>query len=58
MYIEVYIFLFFIFRLIKVFDRGLNICFRCDIVLKGLFELKLIFKLRSSGLVLFSYFFF
>lgn len=49
MYIEAYISPFLIFRLIKVFDRGSNICSRCDIVLKGLPESKLTPKPRSSG---------
>lgn len=49
MYIEAYISPFFIFRLIKVFDRGSNICSRCDIVLKGLPESKLTPKPRTSG---------
>lgn len=32
-----------------MFDRGSNICSRCDIVLKGLPESKLTPKPRSSG---------
>ncbi|XP_052717384.1 arginine-glutamic acid dipeptide repeats protein-like isoform X2 [Crassostrea angulata] len=39
------------YRLIKVFDRGSNICSRCDIVLKGLPESKLTPKPRTSGSV-------
>lgn len=39
------------YRLIKVLDRGSNICSRCDIVLKALPESKLTPKPRSSGSV-------
>ncbi|XP_062581142.1 arginine-glutamic acid dipeptide repeats protein-like isoform X2 [Saccostrea cucullata] len=39
------------YRLIKVLDRGSNICSRCDIVLKALSDSKLAQKQRSSGSV-------
>ncbi|XP_078335361.1 uncharacterized protein LOC111135789 isoform X2 [Crassostrea virginica] len=39
------------YRLIKVLDRGSNICSRCDLVLEALPESKLAQKQRSSGSV-------
>ncbi|XP_061189583.1 arginine-glutamic acid dipeptide repeats protein-like isoform X2 [Saccostrea echinata] len=39
------------YRLIKVLDRGSNICSRCDIVLKALSDSKLAQKQKSSGSV-------